>query len=264
MTDWNISRLRLLMESLVSKDLKVRYKRSVLGFGWFLLKPLFSMIVYYFAFTRILRFGGAIPHFSLFLLTGLLPWNFFSSSLSATTSSLLDNHRLIRSIYFPRMCLPVAEVLANLIHLLLALVVLEAVLIIFGHTPGLSIILLIPAILLFTVMTIGAGMLLSIGNVFYRDVKQFVEVLLLAWFYASPIIYPLDSIGVQIIESPGLLQILRFNPVAGFMEIMHSILYTGTWPAAWCWISLSAWSVVFLILGSVVFRKAEPVVVKEL
>ncbi len=264
MTDWNISRLRLLMESLVSKDLKVRYKRSVLGFGWFLLKPLFSMIVYYFAFTRILRFGGAIPHFSLFLLTGLLPWNFFSSSLSATTSSLLDNHRLIRSIHFPRMCLPVAEVLANLIHLLLALVVLEAVLIIFGHTPGLSIILLIPAILLFTVMTIGAGMLLSIGNVFYRDVKQFVEVLLLAWFYASPIIYPLDSIGVQIIESPGLLQILRFNPVAGFMEIMHSILYTGTWPAAWCWISLSAWSVVFLILGSVVFRKAEPVVVKEL
>ncbi|MCK5065539.1 MAG: ABC transporter permease [Candidatus Fermentibacteraceae bacterium] len=264
MSDWNISRLRLLMESLVSKDLKVRYKRSILGFGWFLLKPLFSMIVYYFAFTRILRFGGAIPHFSLFLLTGLLPWNFFSSSLSATTSSLLDNHRLIRSIYFPRMSLPIAEVLANLIHLVLALVVLEAVLIIFGHTPGLSIVLLIPAILLFTIMTIGAGMLLSIGNVFYRDVKQFVEVLLLAWFYASPIIYPLDSIGVHIIESPGLIQILRFNPVAGFMEIMHSILYAGTWPAAWCWISLSAWSIVFLILGSVVFRKAEPVVVKEL
>ncbi len=254
----------LLMESLVSKDLKVRYKRSVLGFAWFLLKPLFSMIVYYFAFTRILRFGGAIPHFSLFLLTGLLPWNFFSSSLSASTTSLLDNHRLIRSIYFPRMALPAAEVIANLIHLVLAILVLEAVLVIFGHFPGLSILLLVPALALFTVMTAGAGMLLSIGNVFYRDVKQFIEVLLLAWFYSSPVIYPLDSIGVDIVGSGNLLRLLKLNPVAGFMEIMHSVLYAGTWPPAWCWLSLVFWSLLFISAGSLVFRRAEPVVVKEL
>ncbi len=264
MASWSSGRLLLLMESLVSKDLKVRYKRSVLGFAWFLLKPLFSMIVYYFAFTRILRFGGAIPHFSLFLLTGLLPWNFFSSSLSASTGSLLDNHRLIRSIYFPRMALPAAEVVANLIHLLLALLVLESVLIIFGHYPGLSIVLAVPALVLFTLMTAGIGMLLSVGNVFYRDVKQFVEVLLLAWFYSSPIIYPLDSIGVDIVGSGGLLTALKFNPVAGFMEIMHSVFYAGTWPPAWCWISLCSWSLLLLLAGVAAFRKAEPVVVKEL
>ncbi len=265
MTDkWGISRLVLLMESLVTKDLKVRYKRSILGFAWFLLKPLFSMVVYYFVFTKILRFGGAIPHFSLFLLTGLLPWNFFSSSLSATTSSLLDNHRLIRSIYFPRMALPAAEVAANLVHLLLALVVLEAILIIFGHYPGISIVLILPALILLTMMTVGIGMLLSIGNVFYRDVKQFIEVLLLAWFYASPIIYPLDSIGVDIVQSQNLVAILKFNPVSGFMEIMHSIFYAGTWPPLWCWISLGSWSFVLLFIGISVFRKAEPVVVKEL
>ncbi|MCD4775814.1 MAG: ABC transporter permease [Candidatus Aegiribacteria sp.] len=261
---WGIARLVLLMESLVAKDLKVRYKRSVLGFAWFLLKPLFSMVVYYFVFTRILRFGGAIQHFSLFLLTGLLPWNFFSSSLSATTSSLLDNHRLIRSIYFPRMALPAAEVAANLVHLLLALVVLEVVLIIFGHYPGISIVLILPALILLTMMTVGIGMLVSIGNVFYRDVKQFIEVLLLAWFYASPIIYPLDSIGVDIIQSQKLVAILKFNPVSGFMEIMHSIFYAGTWPPLWCWISLGSWSFVLLFIGIAVFRKAEPVVVKEL
>ena len=264
MSGWNIGRLVLLMESLVAKDLKVRYKRSVLGFAWFLLKPLFSMLVYYFVFTRILRFGGAIPHFSLFLLTGLLPWNFFSSSLNASTGSLLDNHRLIRSIYFPRMALPAAEVAANLVHLLLALVVLEALMVVFGHYPGISILLVLPAVLLLTLMTVGIGMLLSIGNVFYRDVRQFIEVLLLAWFYASPIIYPLDSIGVDIIESSKLVQILKFNPVSGFMEIMHSIFYAGTWPPAWCWVSLGSWSVFFLIAGMAVFRKAEPVVVKEL
>jgi len=259
-----MGRLILLMESLVSKDLKVRYKRSVLGFAWFLLKPLFSMVVYYFVFTRILRFGGAIPHFSLFLLTGLLPWNFFSSSLTASTTSLLDNHRLIRSIYFPRMALPLGEVVANLVHLLLALVVLEILLICFGHIPGLSLILVLPALILLTLMTAGIGMLLSIGNVFYRDVRQFIEVLLLAWFYASPIIYPLDSIGVDIIQSQTLTQILRFNPVSGFMEIMHSIFYAGTWPPLWCWISLGSWSIVLLLAGISVFRRAEPVVVKEL
>ncbi len=254
----------LLMESLVSKDLKVRYKRSIMGFAWFLLKPLFSMVVYYFVFTRILRFGGAIPHFPLFLLTGLLPWNFFSSSLTASTSSLLDNHRLIRSIYFPRMTLPAAVVAANLIHLLLALCVLEAVLLAFGRTPGLSILLVIPALLLFTMMTVGIGMLLAVGNVFYRDVKQFVEVLLLAWFYSSPIIYPLDSLGIDIVGSQRLLGILKWNPVSGFMEIMHSVMYAGVAPRAWCWLSLSIWSVVFLAAGAAVFRRMEPVVVKEL
>lgn len=261
---WSAGRLRLLMESLVSKDLKVRYKRSVLGFAWFLLKPLFSMVVYYFVFTKVLRFGGSIPHFALFLLTGLLPWNFFSSSLSASTSSLLDNHRLIRSIYFPRMCLPLAEVTANLVHLVLALGVLEVVLVIFGHLPGSSLILIVPALLLLALMTSGAAMLLAIGNVFYRDVKQFVEVILLAWFYASPIIYPLDSTGVRIIESQKLIDLLHFNPVSGFMEIMHCVLYTGTWPEAWCWLSLGAWTFVFLGAGILVFRRAEPTVVKEL
>jgi len=261
---WSAGRLVLLMESLVSKDLKVRYKRSVLGFAWFLIKPVFSMIVYYFVFTRILRFGGAIPHFSLFLLTGLLPWNFFSSSLTASTSSLLDNQKLIRSIYFPRMALPVAQVLANLIHLVLALVVLEVVLIVFGHVPGPSLVLALPALILFTGMTAGIGMLLAVGNVFYRDVKQIIEVVLLAWFYSSPVIYPLDSIGVDIIGSGTLATVLKFNPVAGFMEIMHSVFYAGQWPGAWTFVSLSAWTLLLLGAGILAFRRAEPVVVKEL
>jgi len=252
------------MESLVSKDLKVRYKRSVLGFAWFLLKPLFSMVVYYFVFTRVLRFGGGIPHYSLFLLTGLLPWNFFASSLSASTSSLLDNHRLIRSIYFPRMCLPLAEVAANMVHLALALAVLEAVLLTAGHVPGVSLLLVAPAVLLLAMMTSGAAMLLSIGNVFYRDVRQFVEVILLAWFYASPVIYPLDSAGPRVIESQRVVEILRLNPVSGFMEIMHHGMYSGTMPPGWCWLSLGAWTALFLGLGILVFRRAEPTVVKEL
>ncbi len=250
----------LLLRSLVVKDLKVRYKRSVLGFFWFLLKPLFSMVVYTIVFTRIIRFGGAIEHFSLFLLTGLLPWNFFSASLNSSTRALLDNTRLIRSVYFPRTVLPVAGVVANSVHLALALCVLEAALIAFGHTPGPSIILVIPATLLMMGMVSGMGMILAVGNVFYRDVAQLVEILLLAWFYASPIIYPLgEGLVPAQVEA-----VVRLNPLAGLLEIFHACLYEGGWPAGWTWASLLGWTAFFLLAGRALFRRAEPVVVKEL
>ncbi len=250
----------LLMRSLVEKDLKVRYKRSLLGFLWFLLKPLFSMAVYTVVFTKIIRFGGSIEHFSLFLLSGLLPWNFFSASLSSSARTLLDNQKLIRSIYFPRAALPVSSVIANSVHMLLAMAVLEIILVVAGHTPGLSILLLPVAVILLAAMTSGFAMMISVGNVYYRDVSQFLEVILLAWFYASPVIYPL---GVGLIPEK-MEAVIRFNPVAGALEIFHSLMYYGTWPQLWAWISLTAWTAVAGIAGYLVFKKAEPSVVKEL
>ncbi len=255
-----MTRMMLLMQSLVEKDLKVRYKRSLLGFFWFLLKPLFSMAVYTIVFTKIIRFGGSIEHFSLFLLTGLLPWNFFSASLSASSRTLLDNQKLIRSIYFPRVALPVSSVIANSVHMLMAMVVLEAVLVFTGHTPGLSLLLLPLVVLLLAAMTSGFAMMISVGNVYYRDVSQFLEVILLAWFYASPIIYPL---GKGLIPER-MEAIIRFNPVSGALEAFHSMMYYGTWPEGWAWLSLGFWTAVILTLGLVVFRKAEASVVKEL
>jgi len=250
----------LLMKSLVEKDLKVRYKRSVLGFLWFLLKPLFSMAVYTVVFTRIIRFGGTIEHFSLFLLTGLLPWNFFSASLSASTKTLLDNQKLIRSIYFPRIALPVSAVLANAVHMLSAMAVLEVLLVAFGHIPGVSIVTLPLAIILLAAMTSGFTMMISVGNVYYRDVSQFLEVILLAWFYASPVIYPL---GEGLIPA-AMEAVIRFNPLSGAMEIFHSTMYYGTWPALWAWISLVSWTAFVLFAGILIFRRAESSVVKEL
>ena len=259
--EWSPGRITLLMESLVSKELKVRYKRSVLGFAWFLLKPLFNMVVFSIVFTRILRFGGSIEHYALFLLAGLLPWNFFSSSLISASGSLLDNQKLIRSIYFPRAALPVASILANLVHLFLALVVLEVVLVLFGHYPGLSMLSLPAVLILFSLLTSGISLVISVGNVLYRDVAQIVEVFLLAWFYASPIIYPLSG---EVPISPGIISIMKFNPVAGVMEIFHSLFHHGVWPPVWCWISLSVWALIFLLAGIIIFRKMESRVVKEL
>lgn len=250
----------LLMRSLVEKDLKVRYKRSFLGFLWYLLKPLFSMAVYTVVFTRIIRFGGSIRHFSLFLLTGLLPWNFFSASLSASARTLLDNHKLIRSIYFPRTALPVSAVLANSVHMILAMAMLELVLVLSGHTPSLSLLMLPVAVVMLAMLTSGFAMMISVGNVYYRDVSQFLEVLLLAWFYASPVIYPL---GEGLI--PGSMErVIMFNPLAGALNIFHALMYHGTWPEPWAWVSLTGWTAFSLIAGLLVFKRAEPSVVKEL
>ena len=250
----------LLLSSLAAKELKVRYKRSMLGFAWFLLKPVFSTVVYTVVFTRIIRFGGEIEHYSLFLLTGLLVWNFFASSLNASTTSLLDNTRLIRSIRFPRAVLPAASVAANAVHLLLALLVAEAMLAAFGHpvTPALA--ALIPAVALLLVMTTGIALALSVWNVYLRDVSQAVEVLLLAWFYTSPVIYPLGA---------GMLPeraeaVIRWNPVSGALCVVHSVMYEGSWPPSWCWLSLSVWALLLFAGGLAAFKAAEPAVVKEL
>jgi ABC-type polysaccharide/polyol phosphate export permease len=250
----------LLLGSLAAKELKVRYKRSLLGFAWFLLKPVFNMIVFTIVFTRIIRFGGGIEHYPLFLLTGLLIWNFFSSSLNAATTSLLDNTRLIRSISFPRAVLPAASVAANAIHLLLSLLVTEILLAAFGHPLSASLLALLPALAILMVMTAGIAMALSVWNVYFRDVAQFVEVLLLAWFYASPVIYPL---GAGMLPSRAEA-VIRLNPVSGILEIVHSAMYYGTWPPAWCWLTSSAWMLVLFAGGLAAFRAAEPAVVKEL
>jgi ABC-type polysaccharide/polyol phosphate export permease len=250
----------LLLGSLAAKELKVRYKRSLLGFAWFLLKPLFNMVVFSFVFTRIIPWGGSIEHYPLFLLSGLLVWNFFSSSLSASTTSLLDNQRLIRSIRFPRAALPASSVLANLVHLLLSLAVLEVVLAAFGRIPSASLLMMVPAAVLLTAMTVGIAMIVSVWNVYHRDVAQFVEVVLLAWFYGSPVIYPADSALIP----EGITRIMRFNPVAGVLEVVHSVMYEGSVPEAWTWISMSCWAVVLLAAGWLVFRRAEAAVVKEL
>ncbi len=254
-------RIWLLLESLSVKELKVRYKRSMLGFAWFLLKPVFQMAVYAVVFTRIIRFGAAIPHYPLFLMTGLLAWNFLTSSLISSTTCLLDNHRLVRSVRFPRAALPASSVLANAAHMVLALAALEGILILFGHTPGPSLALVPAALLFLLLMTTGLALLLSVWNVYYRDVAQLVEVLLLAWFYGSPVIYPL---GRPDILPPEVGRVIAFNPVAGVLEVLHSGMYRGDWPAPWVWLSMGAWALVLVAAGLLVFRRAEPAVVKEL
>jgi len=170
-------------ELMVVRDLKVRYKNSVLGILWSLLNPLLMMTVFTVVFTVMMP--SNIPDFPVFVLCGLLPWNFFSASMTAATGSIVENAPLVKKVYFPREVLPLSVVLSNLVNFLIALIVLFAMIMVF-RVRLTAWVLLLPLIILIQVMfTAGMAFFLSTLNVFYRDTKIIVEVLMMAWFFDS-------------------------------------------------------------------------------
>lgn len=213
---------RSLIRNLVSKDLKVRYKNSVLGFLWSLLNPLLMMGVYTLVFTKILP--SEIDHFEIYVLSGLLPWNWCTRSISACTTSLIDNSTVISKVYFPRFLLPVAVVLSEAIHFLLALPALFLLLVFFGVPFSPWVVYLPILFVIQLVLLIGLGLVFSTLNVVFRDTGMILEVLLLAWFFLTPIFY---DIGQAYPHAAGW--VYRLNPMASIIAQYRTILiYHGT------------------------------------
>ena len=180
-------RYRSLIVNLVVRELKARYKNSALGFLWSLLNPLGMMLVFWVVFDQV--FQSDIEHYPIFLLTGLLPWNFFQASVLGGTSSIVGNGHLLKKVYFPREVLPIAAVLSQLVNFLLAFVVLFAALIFFPEGISSWLWLLPLIIVIQTVFSIGIVFILSTVNVFYRDTMMIIDVVMLAWFFLTPIFY---------------------------------------------------------------------------
>jgi len=258
-------RYRNLIRSLVVRDLKVRYKSSVLGFIWCLLNPLLMMVVFTFVFTVIFPAGGK-ESFPIFFLAGLLPWQFFANSINTSTRSIVDNAHLIKKVYFPRKVLPVAGVLSHLVNFLLALVVFFALFPLF-RVRVTSWILLLPVIILIQLLfTLGLAFVLSTMNVFYRDTQHIMETLMLLWFFLTPIFYSLeDAQSVLIGLSIDLRNLIyTLNPMASFIEAYRAVLYQGSGP---CFMRLGVTgSVNFLVFvaGSLVFDHYSSVFSEEI
>jgi lipopolysaccharide transport system permease protein len=228
-------RYRYLLRQLVIVSLKVRYKNSVLGFLWTFLNPLFMMLVFTVLFTIMLP-QAAVPNFPLFVLVALLPWQFFSNSVMMSTSSVLANAHLIKKVYFPREVLPLSTVLANLVNFALALVVLFGMMVVLKAPFTIWIVLLPLIIAVQLVFTLGWAFFLSTATIFYRDVPMIMDVLMLAWFFLTPIFYPM-SILPQSKEIFGIvLNVQRLayilNPMASLIASYRVILYSGA-PPAW-------------------------------
>ncbi len=215
---------RELLGNLVRRELKVRYKDSVLGFLWTLLNPLLYLAVFSVVFGVILK--GAAPRYGLLLLSGLLVWNLFSVGLSSAASSIVSNGPLVQKVWFPREILPLAAVGASFISFCFQMIVLLAGLAAFGHVPKFSMLwLLVPALLITMMLATGLGLLLGAYNVYYRDTMHFLELGLLAWFWFSPIVYTFDFVGREL-ESMGLSSLVAgLNPMIGPMVAFQRVLY---------------------------------------
>ncbi len=241
---------RSLVSNLISKDLKVRYKNSVLGYFWSLLNPLLMMLVFTFVFTQLL--GETIEHFAVFVLIGLLAWNWTATSVSEGTQSLIDNSPLISKVYFPRVLLPVAVVLSNGVNYLLALPVLFAAMAVarMEFTPW---ILYLPVIIFVQVTFLtGLAILLSAFQVVFRDTMVLVSVGLLAWFFLTPIFYQIEDVV------PDMVQYMYWlNPMASIVAELQTVLYYGGVPDPLFMARTFAQSVVLLIFALFVFRRVD-------
>lgn len=242
----DIYRFKNLVYNLVSRDLKVKYKGSMLGFLWSLLNPLVMLIVYTLAFKYIIKIR--VENFPLFFLCGFLPWTFLGLSLSMAVSSIRDNANLVKKVYFPREILPLSIVLSNLFQFLLTFIILIPALILFKVKLGLALIFL-PLIIVFQLaFTLGLSYILSALYVFFSDVKHLLEIFLQIWFWLTPIIYPLDFVPER------FRSLYRLNPAVLFVESYRdSLLYNRS-------LSLSRLTLLFLIgaiflfFGQIVFQ----------
>ena len=221
---------RGLIYSLTLKEIKARYKHSVLGFLWSLLNPLGMMLVFTFVFGYLMR-NGEIEKFPLFLLCGLLPWNYFTSSVMSGIHSVVGNGNLVKKVYFPREVLPIAYVLSNLVNFLLAFLLLFIALVVFNAKFSPWLWLLPVVVLMQTCFVVGLSLILSTLQVFYRDTGMVMDVALLAWFFVTPVFYSIDFIprfkllfGMEW-DVHRWLYIL--NPMASLIRTYRDLLYWG-------------------------------------
>lgn len=218
-SDWRKS--IVLVRHLTRRQLEVRYRGSALGFVWSLLNPLLMMAVYTFVFKFVFRMSAPGVPYPMFFLTGLLAWNFIHISATNSGSAVVDNLTLMDKAYFPRVTLPLAAVAANLINYLVSLPILFVFGMYFGILPGTSMLLLPLALLLIVALATGLGLIVAALNPFFRDLTQLMELFFFAWFFASPVLYPVSMARENL--GPGVFALYRLNPVVGVQSIIRAV-----------------------------------------
>lgn len=248
----DVFRFRELLYFLVWAELKARYKQTVLGVGWAVIRPLSVMVVFTIFFGLVVRVPtGDIPY-PVFAYSGLVVWTYFSGALGQASDSLLKHEGLISKVYFPRLLVPVASVLAGLLDFLIAFVVLVALALFYGFTPTVAVLTLPLFAALVAAAALAVSLWLSALNVRYRDVRLLVPVLIQLWFFSTPIIYPSNLVpeGWR-----ALYEIL--NPMVGVVEGFRWALLEGAQPPSPT-LALSVLTVAGILVGGLFyFRRME-------
>jgi ABC-2 type transport system permease protein len=218
---------RELLVAMVRKELKVKYKDSALGFVWSMLNPAMYLVIFYLVFSVFL--GNGIPLFPIWLLSGLLVWNLFSSVLPSATGAVVGNASLIKKVAFPREVLPLASVGAGLVHFVLQSSVLLAGLLVFQHGIDPAFFAIVPvALLALVVLTAALAIFLSAVNVYVRDSQHLLELALLAWFWMTPIIYPFRFVGDKLVEKDLPQWLFMLNPLTPIVMTFQRAIYNTT------------------------------------
>lgn len=247
---------REMMFNLVRKDLRTRYKGSILGFLWTFVNPLLQLIVYSIVFSVIMRVN--VEQFYMYLFVALIPWIFFTTSIQGGATCILASKDLVKKIYFPRLIIPLSTVNAAFMNMLFSMVVVFAVLIFSGR--GLSrYIFLLPVIMILEYcFVLGLAFIFAALNVFFRDIEHILGIVTMAWFYLTPIVYTVDMIPEQ------YLGLFYLNPMTNIIISYRDILYYKRPPQFETLGSIVLWSIGFIVLGYMIFQKLQKNFVEEL
>jgi lipopolysaccharide transport system permease protein len=245
----SLTRYYSLIFSIAISDLKLRYKNSVLGFVWTFLQPLLFLGVLYVVFNTIL--GSKIPHFSLYLLIGLVLWNSFSRTTTSSMMSFVSRRDLLSKVYFPREILPIATNITSFIMMCFDLCAFAVFVVLFNFIPPWTIIFLPILLILLFIMTLGLSFMLSVGNVYFRDLEHIWGIALQAGFFLAPVFLSMD------VYPPALRHLIVFIPISLMIDMAHNIVIYGHLPSIGAFVYLAVSSLVILGLGYITFKKFE-------
>ncbi len=233
------------------RDLKVRYKQSLLGVAWAVLQPLSAVLILTLIFSVFVRIPTDDIPYPLFSYAALLPWTFFANAVTTASNSMINNPGLISKIYFPREIMPLAAILSALVDYAIAALVFVGMMLVYRAQVGPSLFLLPVLLLVQVTFTLGVALLASAANVFYRDIKFILPLALQLWMYATPVIYPLSTVPSS------LRPFYLLNPLAALIDAYRRITIQAQWPD-WPYLTIAlAVSGLTLVMAYVVFKRLE-------
>jgi ABC-type polysaccharide/polyol phosphate export permease len=256
---------RDLLWNLTLRELRTRYRRSVLGWTWSMLNPLATMAVYSVVFIYI--FGAPRPvgdpsgltNYPLYLMAGLLPWNFFAITVGISMDSIIANAGLVKKVYFPREILIVSTGLSMIVSLGIEMSLLMVVFLIAGNMVLPWLVPLVAVLALLAVFTLGLGLALAALNVFYRDIRYLWGIVNQIWFYLTPIIWSTQNDVPEWLEAAA-----SWQPMGSYVVAIHNLVYDLRWPSALRWVHMIVCAAVMLAVGQWIFARREPRFAEEM
>lgn len=247
---------REMLSNLVKKDLRTRYKGSILGFLWTFINPLLQLIVFTIVFSVILK--SAIPKYYIHLFVALVPWLFFGTAITNSAASIIRSKDLIKKIYFPRIIIPMAAVNGAFMNMIFSMIVVFVALLFSGI--GISkYILILPIIMILEYLfALGLALIVSSLNVYVRDLEHILAIIIMAWMYVTPVLYSINTVPKQ------LLPLFNLNPMTSIILAYRNILYYKAMPDLSHMGIIMAWSIGFIVIGYFTFQKLQRNFAEEL